>query len=178
MGTNNELSLEVTREFKVPAEQVYNAWTEFEALKQWWKPLNSELTDLQNDLKSEGVVQYTFTRTDNNETYTVGGEYSEVVPGKKLVYSWKWELPEETSTENDYQLDVEFNDQGSGSVLRVKQQGFESEEASKPHYEGWESALDALESYLNGGSAASDSGSQDAEVAGWNEAPEQQKVAE
>ncbi len=174
------MSLEVTREFQVPAEQVYNAWTEFEALKQWWKPLNSELTDLQNELKPQGIVKYTFTRSDNSETYTVGGEYSEVVPGKKLVYSWKWELPEETTTENDYKLDIEFNDQGSGSVLKVKQEGFESEEASKPHYEGWESALDALGSYLGGGNSESGSnaGSQDAEVAGWNEAPEQQKVAE
>jgi uncharacterized protein YndB with AHSA1/START domain len=176
MGTNNELSLEVTREFQVPAEQVYKAWTEFEALKQWWKPLNSELTDLQNELKPQGIVKYTFTRSDTGESYTVGGEYSEVIPGNKLVYSWKWELPDETSTENDYKLDIEFNDQGSGSVLRVKQYGFESEEASKPHYEGWESALDALEAHLSG--RISGSGSQDAEVAGWNEAPEQQKVGE
>jgi len=177
MEPSSNFTLEVTKSFQADSEQLFKAWTEFEALKQWWKPLNSALSDLVNELHAGGKVKYTFTRTDNSETYSIEGEYSEVVPNQKLIYSWNWNLPEAEESANRYILTIEFNKSGEGSTLTVKQEGFADEEAAKPHREGWENALDSLDSYLGSDNNSSKVNS-DAETAGWNEAPEQQKVAE
>ncbi len=61
METNKTFKLETSKEFSVPAEQLYEAWTEPEQLKQWWKPIGNQLKEVHNDLKKGGRVAYKFS---------------------------------------------------------------------------------------------------------------------
>ncbi|WP_256009811.1 SRPBCC family protein [Desertivirga xinjiangensis] len=145
METKNELK--AVKEFNHPAEKVFSAWTEPEQLKQWWHPMNAKLTEVKNDLKEGGEIEYRFTAGEQ-ESFSITGEYSEVKPNELLVYSWKWHLPH---GEDDYKLSVHFISTEAGCRLEVVQENFEHQEQVEPHQQGWEHGLSNLASFLDGG---------------------------
>ncbi|RYY22077.1 MAG: hypothetical protein EOO04_16665, partial [Chitinophagaceae bacterium] len=152
---NSPVVIETTKEFKVPVDKLYAAWNDAEQLKQWWHPFNKNLTDIKNDLKPGGVVQYDF---DGEQKCHVRGEYKEVLEKKKLVYTWNWDLEHDDMKNGDYTLTIEFEDFNGGSRIKVKQEGFEEETATAPHKQGWERGLESLRAYLEGGDPGSTSG--------------------
>lgn len=135
----------IQKTFNASSEALYKAWTEEGKLKQWWKPMDKELVDVENDIREGGKVVYKF-----ENDLAVHGEYKEVQQGKKLVYSWIWDLPEDSHHKGEYLLTVEFNGDEKSSTLQVRQENFKSEHLVKPHHEGWERSLEDLKNYLEG----------------------------
>lgn len=144
METNHKLT--TSKEFNQPAEQVYAAWTEPEQLKQWWKPMNAELKEVINELNTGGKLEYRFTDSELQE-FSVDGEYVEVLPNKRLAYSWNWHIPE--GEEESYKLTVNFIRTESGSRIEVLQENFSNEAHLEPHEKGWEQGLRDLADHLN-----------------------------
>jgi len=142
--SNESNSVHVTKEFAVSKDELYKAWTEEEQLKQWWKPMNKQLTQVENDIREGGRVAYHF-----DDNLQIQGEYKEVAEGEKLVYSWNWELPEDSTHKGEYLLTVKFSENGNGSILDITQENFKHEHAIKPHTSGWEESLEDLKSYLS-----------------------------
>lgn len=183
METNQKThTIELTEHFSVPVEKLFQAWTEEEQLKQWWHPMDDSLENVTNELQEGGAIVYEFQSKD----FRVSGNYKEAEMNKKLVYSWDWEFKEGLENEN-YTLTIEFESEGSGSVLRVKQDGLHSDEAIKPHKDAWEIGLQSLKAHLEKSSGTgendltkrdnlkSDEGMND-RSGGYNESPEQAKV--
>jgi uncharacterized protein YndB with AHSA1/START domain len=144
-----DLNVEVSKEFNVPVERLYQAWTSEQDLKQWWHPMENRLKHLTNDLRPGGEVVYTFESNQGHEVLTIKGNYKEVEAGKKLVYTWNWQLPTPAVHNSDFLLTVLFEPAGNGSRLHVKQEHIAHEEALQPHRDGWEKALTNLERYLS-----------------------------
>ncbi len=149
MEKTDALVVEATKEFSVPPERLYEAWTQEADLKQWWKPMGNNLTSVTNDLKPGGSVRYSFESPDHNPAFEIHGSYQEVVEAKKLVYTWNWELHNNDIQESDFQLTIVFSAQGTGSLLQIKQENFKSEEALQPHQQGWEKSLNDLKNFLD-----------------------------
>lgn len=143
MSNETSAKVHVTKSFTAGKDELYKAWTEPEKLKQWWKPMNKQLQDVENDIRQGGKVVYRF-----EGNLTIKGEYKEAAPAEKLVYSWNWELPEEAAHKGEYLLTIQFKESGNGSTLDVTQENFKDEHAIKPHQEGWEEALNDLKDYL------------------------------
>ena len=190
MATDKHV-IEIERQFDVDVETLFKAWTQAEQLKQWWHPMGNTITDVKNELKENGAVEYYF----GDEGCEITGTYSEVVPNEKLVYTWVWNMNDESS-ESGYTLKIGFSAVGEGSKLHVVQEGFSGPDFLKPHEDGWEKGLEDLAAYLSGqgngaepGETGNDSGQdtphkdnlKDAEgmsdrSGGYNEAPDQVKV--
>ncbi|WP_374164518.1 SRPBCC domain-containing protein [Arcticibacter sp. MXS-1] len=181
MENNKKGSLSASREFKAPKERLYQAWTSAEDLKQWWKPQGAQLSSVENELKEHGTVRYHFDDAPAGRAKTISGEYYEVAEGEKLVYSWNWQQGDEaTAGEGKFKLTVLFEEAGDGSRLSVTQEQTDDNEPLIPTGQGWEQSLEALASYLekdSAGTEATGAGQED-DIAGYNEAPEQQKVGE
>ena len=143
MNNTNGTNLHLTKKFPADKEVLYKAWTEPDQLKQWWKPMNKKLVHVQNDIRQGGEVVY---EVEGNMKIT--GEYKDVAEGNKLVYSWNWELPEDSLHKGEYLLTVQFRENGDGSALEVSQDQFKNEHAIKPHRDGWEEALEELKKFL------------------------------
>jgi uncharacterized protein YndB with AHSA1/START domain len=154
-GNQKAGTVEMSKNFPVPVERLFEAWNEPEQLKQWWHPLNNHLESVKNELKEGGTIEYEF----ENHKLHIRGNYKEVSKNEKLVYSWNWELADEQVKNAEYILSVDFIPEENGSRLQIRQEGFENEVATKPHKDGWEQGLTSLEAFLQGGSsgAASDS---------------------
>jgi uncharacterized protein YndB with AHSA1/START domain len=144
------IQLETEKSFAVPVERLYTAWTSEEDLKQWWHPMENRLSALTNELEEGGKVAYRFETGGGEEAFSIDGVYKEVVPGKRLVYTWNWHLPADTVHDTEFLLTITFEEAEGGSRLHVRQDQFTSEEAVKPHREGWETALESLRQYLEG----------------------------
>ena len=143
--TNTNFKVDIRKKIQAPLEKLYNAWTQPDELKQWWKPMNKQLKDVTNDLQEGGIIKYTF-----DDSLEIDGTYSQVKDKQRLVYSWNWHLPKDDVKDSAYQLTVEFSGDDKASEIHVLQENFESEEGTLPHKEGWEKGLNDLETYLTG----------------------------
>lgn len=139
-------TINIQKEFNAAKDTLYRAWTEEGSLKQWWKPMNKTLVSVENDIRPGGKVVYTF-----DGDLKIHGEYKEAQPGEKLVYSWIWDLPQDTVHGGEYQLTIGFSSDGEKSRLSVLQEAFQNEHSVQPHREGWEQALEELKCFVEGG---------------------------
>ncbi|WP_132054524.1 SRPBCC family protein [Pseudocnuella soli] len=144
----------IEKDFPVTAEELYQAWTEPEALKRWWHPMGNDLLEVENSLQPGGKVRYIFEAGQQKERIEISGNYETVEPAKQLVYTWNWHLPQATIGNGHYKLTIGFEANGTYSKLSVRQDNFDSEEAIQPHQQGWEAALNDLHQFVSQGKAA------------------------
>ena len=74
--------------------------------------------------------------------HVVSGTFREVVPGKRLVFTWAWEAP--TDHPDDTLVSVEFQPTAGGTKLVLLHEQFPSEEAKASHEQGWSGCLAKL----------------------------------
>jgi uncharacterized protein YndB with AHSA1/START domain len=178
MENNNQQKVEASKHFSAPVEKLFEAWNNLEQLKQWWKPMGYTLQEVINDLAVGGTVRYVF----EGDKLVIDGKYEEVKENEKLVYTWNWQFPDSPEKNGDYKLVVQFASRENGSELNITQQNLKSDEGIHPNEEGWDKALEELETFLDGNNSKLDnSGEQQKlheqpEEAGYREKPEQQKV--
>ncbi|MBE1493777.1 uncharacterized protein YndB with AHSA1/START domain [Amycolatopsis lexingtonensis] len=82
----------ITREFDAPKHLVYRVWTTPELVRRWWSGHHGTTTEVELDLRPGGRWRYVLKTGDGTE---VGfhGEYREVVPDERLVYTEVFEMP-------------------------------------------------------------------------------------
>lgn len=168
--------IELSEQFSVPVETLYQAWTETEHLKKWWNPMGDSLEAVRNELNEGGIVSYDFKSGD----YHVKGNYEEVKPNEKLVYTWNWEFKGDIPPES-YKLTIRFETAEDGSLLHVRQEELEDDDIINAHQDAWKNALKSLKSHLEGSEKNNrDNLKSDEEMSdrsgGYNELPEQAKV--
>jgi uncharacterized protein YndB with AHSA1/START domain len=88
----SDTDIAITRLFSCPAHLLFDAWTKPEHLKNWWGCENSTMTVCEIDLREGGNWRYTFRMADGID-HPFSGTYREIVPGRRLVYSERYEMP-------------------------------------------------------------------------------------
>ena len=81
----------------------------------------------------------------NGETHRVGGVFREIVPDRRLVYTWAWE----STPERESLVTVEFRPHGQGTELLLVHERFADRDARDRHSEGWLGCLGRFERYLS-----------------------------
>ena len=76
------------------------------------------------------------------------GEYRELVPEKKIVFTWKWDNDEVWENRTSV-VTVELSDRDAGTELRLTHEQLPSEESRDRHSDGWNSVLDRLEKFVS-----------------------------
>lgn len=85
-NTMQESQLKVSRSFAAPQEALWKAWTEPEHFKQWYGPTGFTVPVCEIDLKLGGCHFWSM-RAPNGQEMFYAGEYLEISPMDKLVYS-------------------------------------------------------------------------------------------
>src|SRR6266480_1050821 len=143
MTTKEKTRLEIRRVIKAPRDRVYAAWTDPAQLKQWFGPENVQTRELVADARVGGEFRWDLINSEG-EKMTCRGEYRELQPDKKIVFTWQWQDDEDW--ENHVSIvTVELDDAGGGTELRLTHEQLPNEESRDGHTRGWESALDKLE---------------------------------
>jgi len=145
--TAEKTSLEIVRFINVPTDRVYKAWTDPAQLKEWFGPENVRTRNISADLRVGGKYRWDLTSPEGEEM-SAFGEYKELVPGKKIVFTWQWD-EDETWENRSSVVTVELFERRGGTELRLKHGQLPSEESRDRHNEGWNSLLARLEQFLS-----------------------------
>jgi uncharacterized protein YndB with AHSA1/START domain len=138
-------SLTLKRRFNAPPARVYAAWTTPEQIVAWFGPKETEaVLRAEMDVRVGGHFHVVF-RTSDGEEHDVSGTYRQVIPNKKLVFSWMWR----TMPERQSQVTVALKSDGDGTLLTLHHEQFFDEPARDRHEAGWSGTLDRLERYLS-----------------------------
>jgi uncharacterized protein YndB with AHSA1/START domain len=140
----NEVLL--TREFKVPRERVFAAWTDPDQASRWWVPQDCTLVSCKMDVRPGGGWHRRM-RWDDKGVIAKWGEYREVVAPERLVFTYITEYPDGT-VDPETVVTVTFEDLGGKTRLTLRHVGFWSEEAATSHTGGWSGALERFVDFL------------------------------
>jgi uncharacterized protein YndB with AHSA1/START domain len=143
MTTKEKTRLEISRVIEAPRDRVYAAWTDPEQLKQWFGPENVKTRELVADARVGGTFRWDIINSEGEEM-TMRGEFRELEPDKKIVFTWQWEDDEDWENHTSV-VTVELADRDGGTELRLTHEQLPNEESRNGHTRGWNSALDKLE---------------------------------
>jgi uncharacterized protein YndB with AHSA1/START domain len=87
------------RFFAGPPDLVFRAWTEPELLLRWFGPPDIPLVECSVDLRVGGEFRFVH-RAANGRESRYGGRYTEIEPGRRLVYRVVYDVwPDRESVE-------------------------------------------------------------------------------
>jgi uncharacterized protein YndB with AHSA1/START domain len=82
-----ETQIKIVREFAAPARLVWKAWTTPELIKRWWHANRGTVTSAEVDLRVGGKWRWVMVTTEGGFEVAFHGEYREIVPHERLVYT-------------------------------------------------------------------------------------------
>jgi uncharacterized protein YndB with AHSA1/START domain len=152
-AANEPERMVVTRVFDAPRELVWKAWTDPKYVMQWWGPKDFTAPFCRMDFRVGGKFLCCMRSPDGQEFWN-GGEYHEIVPHEKIVYSMYFADAngnkvdaaaygiEHEAIDDAYDV-VIFEDFGDGQT-KLTLIGNESMESAKEsgQVEGWNQILD------------------------------------
>jgi uncharacterized protein YndB with AHSA1/START domain len=138
-------SLALSRTYPVAPEKVWRAWTDPQALKRWFGPGPGESVSVATlDVRVGGRFRIVFGGAQGTD-HEVQGVYKEVVPNRKLVFTWTW--PNSTP-ERESVVTIVFKAAASGTELDFRHEQLFDESVRDGHQRGWSGALDKLAGFL------------------------------
>lgn len=140
---DQDTRLVIRRIYDAPVTAVWAAWTDPSQMKHWMGPSDGHAAEVTSDLRVGGRYRIVMHAGDG-QAHRVGGVFREVVPMRKLVYTWAWE----STPERESLVTVELAASGEGTELLVTHQRFFDRDARDRHHAGWEVCLDRLTRYL------------------------------
>jgi uncharacterized protein YndB with AHSA1/START domain len=136
-------SVTIVRRIKASPAKVYAALTEPELMLQWWGPDAGPTLSAEADVRPGGRLSVVF-RLLNGDEHNPTGVYREVVPDKKLVFTWEWPgMPERESL-----VTFLLESLDGGTELTLIHEQLPDEEARQSHEQGWSGLLDKLLVFL------------------------------
>jgi uncharacterized protein YndB with AHSA1/START domain len=145
-GLREKPALHLVRRYPVAPEKVWRAWTDPQALSRWWGPDAGNRASLaQLDVRPGGRFRIVFGGPQGTE-HEVQGTYLEVVPHRKLVFTWTW--PNSTP-ERESVVTIVFKAEGGGTEMDFRHEQFFDEAVRDGHLRGWSGALAKLAQYLS-----------------------------
>lgn len=136
-------SLQIRRVFQASRQQVFAAWSKPDLLKQWFRPGEGfSVAFAEVDLRVGGKYRLGLLPPDEAQVIAVSGEYREIKPPEKLVFTWAWESDEPEA--EDTLVTVEFFDRGGHTELVLTHERFPNPDVRDQHIAGWEGCLSGL----------------------------------
>lgn len=142
-NSDEALSLQIIRKFNVSPEVVFDALTKPEAMRVWW----TDKTIFDMDLSVGG--QWAITRTEEEMTFTMTGEYLEVDRPKRLCYTIS--MPQFSPNSDTVSIDILPDGDGGCEVTFVQSGPDIAEElknlpdgSTSESEKGWQQGFDLM----------------------------------
>jgi uncharacterized protein YndB with AHSA1/START domain len=134
----------ITRQFDAPKRLVYQAWTTPELVRRWWHAGRGEMTVADIDLRVGGAWRWVMIAAGGFE---VGfhGEFREVVPSERLVFTEVYEGGPDVAALNTLTLTEEDGRTTLSILVQHSSQEFRDMQLNSGMEAGMQTALDLLE---------------------------------
>ena len=132
MAVESGRVVEVERRIAAPREEVFAFLTDPDKYTKWMG------VAAEFDPRPGGVY-----RVRMNRDRVALGEYVEVDPPSRVVFTWGWEgdvaVPPGSTT-----VEITLREDGDFTILRLRHSGFTTHEAAASHREGWPMYVERL----------------------------------
>jgi uncharacterized protein YndB with AHSA1/START domain len=129
----------ITRTFDAPASVMFALWTDPQHFKHWMGPEGFDCPSVEIDLRVGGDYRAMIRSKQYGENW-FGGTYREIVPNKRLVFTFKWD--EGPSESVDTLITITFEERDGKTTQIFHQTPFLSIERRDSHVGGWSSMFD------------------------------------
>lgn len=141
---SDQSTLTVKRIVNANPETIFEALTDEKIMEKWFyaDPEGKGAT-----VKTNASVggKFQIDMHSQKETYSHTGEFKEVIPNKKLVFTWNSHAVEDTV------VTITLNETKDGTEITLVHEFLPSEEMIQGHNKGWNVIFDNLENILVNG---------------------------
>jgi uncharacterized protein YndB with AHSA1/START domain len=88
----SETQILITREFDAARHLVFRVWTKPELVQKWWAGEHGTTTTVDMDFRVGGTWRYVLI-SNNGDEVAFHGEYREIVPDQRVVWTEHFEGP-------------------------------------------------------------------------------------
>jgi uncharacterized protein YndB with AHSA1/START domain len=141
--TAEPLVVRVERVLDAPPERIFAAWTDPAVLRRWFAAEPDWTTpEAETDVRVGGSYRLAM-RSGDGAVHTMTGEYLEVDPPHRLVYTWRRQ-PRAGGPAHSV-VSVDFIAEGSATRVVLEERGFPDVAERDSHDRGWRGCIDNLE---------------------------------
>ncbi|MGQ7786337.1 SRPBCC family protein [Nesterenkonia sp. PF2B19] len=135
----------IIRTFDAPQELVWRAWTEEAELAGWLHPFGVTTESVSFDVRVGGRYRYTMINEETGQRFPTGGEYLEVKPMHRLVFTWgDPDAPADAAPV----ITLTLIPHGEHTELVFHLRGYDGQPGDGFVYDGWDEALTNIGRHL------------------------------
>jgi len=133
----------VSKVINATREELFEAFTNPGIMSKWFYPEEDMSAEVANTFHVGGG--YTLKmHSKGGEIYTHVGEYKEIIPPEKLVFTWNSDFVQNTI------VTVTFSESGNGTEVTISHDLLPVGKMMENHRKGWGGCLNRLESTMAG----------------------------
>lgn len=136
-------SIEVSRVIEAPAERIYKAFLDADALAKFSPPAGYTARYDHADGEVGGTYRGTFTSLDKSEEHSFGGEYVELVPNERIVQTDEFET-DAPEMQSEMTVTITLEEIEDGTEVTVRQEGIPKPIPEEDAATGWGMSLENL----------------------------------
>ena len=129
------------RVLRAPAERIYRAFLDADAMCKWLPPHGFTGRVLSLDARVGGTYRMQFTNFSNGQTHAFGGEYVELVPGERIVHTDRFDNP---NLGGEMRTTIQLRKVLVGTEVSIVQEGIPAVIPTEMCYLGWQESLQLL----------------------------------
>jgi uncharacterized protein YndB with AHSA1/START domain len=137
----NGLVLKLKRVLDAPPVRIFSLLTEPAELATWWGPHGFTTPEIELDLSVGGGYRYTM-QPPEGEAFHLSGEFLEIDPPSRLVYTFRWDEPDPDDRETVVMLSLATL--GDATEVSLSQGEFATDERLALHRSGWSDSFEKL----------------------------------
>ena len=122
-------------------ERVYRAFIQPDAMAKWLPPHGFTCKVHHMDPRVGGTYRMSFTNFTTGNGHAFGGEYRELIPNQRLVYTDKFEDP---SMPGEMLTTITLQQVSCGTEITAVQEGLPEQIPVESCYLGWQESLEQL----------------------------------
>lgn len=131
-------SIRLHRVIAAKPEKVFRAFIEPDAVASWLPPYGFICTVHELEARVGGKHRMSFRNFTTGNSHSFGGEYRELIPGRKLVYTDRFDDP---NLPGEMTVTVELKAVSCGTEMTVVQDGVPDMIPPESCYLGWQESL-------------------------------------
>jgi uncharacterized protein YndB with AHSA1/START domain len=134
-------TIKLHRVLRAKPEKVYRAFLNAGAMAKWLPPNGFTCSVHEMNATVGGTYRMSFTNFTTGNGHSFGGEYRELVPGEKIVYTDRFDDP---NLPGEMRTTVTLQAVSAGTDLSIVQEGVPDVIPADMCYLGWQDSLDQL----------------------------------
>lgn len=129
------------RVLRAKPERIYKAFLDADAMAKWLPPYGFTCRVHQLDARVGGGFRMSFTNFTSGNGHSFGGEYLELVPAQKIIYTDKFDDP---NLPGAMKTTVTLAQVSCGTEINIVQEGIPEAIPTEMCYLGWQESLAQL----------------------------------